>query len=99
MLSPSRKVLLDWSQGNQEIFSYDQHDKSFTIEHKEDVEPLIKVAKEMSFLEPSKDLRHVAVIPTHVLNQSLRENWTKKDWKRWANNHDNRPFRTHQSVL
>ena len=99
MLSPSRKVLLDWSQGNQEIFSYDQHDKSFTIEHKEDVEPLIKVAKEMSFLEPSKDLRHVAIIPKFVLEQSLRERWTKKDWKNWANNHDNRPFRTHQSVL
>ena len=99
MLSPSRKVLLDWSQGNQEIFSYDQHEKTFTIEHKEDVEPLIREAKDMSYLEPSKDLRHVAIIPKFVLDQSLREKWTKKDWKKWGNAHENKPFRTWQGRL
>ena len=52
MKSPSQKVVIDRSQGNQEIFSYDQHDKTFTIENKEDVEPLIKVAKDMSDLQP-----------------------------------------------
>ena len=99
MLSPSHKVLLDWSQGNQEIFSYAQHEKTFTIEHKEDVEPLIRVAKDMSYLEPSKDLRHVAIIPKFVLDQSLREKWSKKDWKKWANDHANQAFRTHPSTL
>ncbi len=99
MLSPSKKVLLDWSQGNQEIFSYDQHDKTFTIEHKENVEPIIEVAKDMADLQPSKDLRHVAIIPKFVLDKSLREKWTKKDWKKWANAHENKPFRTWQGRL
>ena len=99
MKSPSQKVVIDRSQGNQEIFSYDQHDKTFTIENKEDVEPLIKVAKDMSDLQPSKDLRHTAIIPKFVLDQSMRENWTKKDWKKLANAHENKPFRTWQGKL
>ena len=94
MLSPSKKRLLSWSEGKQEIFSYDQHDKTVTIEHKEDVEPLIKVAKDLSELKPSKDLRHTAVIPQFVLDQSLREKWTNADWKKWANDSDNKMFRT-----
>lgn len=99
MQSPSKKRLLSRSQGKQEIFSYDQHDKSYTIEHKEDVEPLIKLAKNMSELEPSKDLRHTAVIPQFVLDQSLREKWTNKDWKKWANDSSNKMFRTWQGTL
>jgi len=94
MQSPSKKRLLSRSQGKQEVFSYDQHDKTYTIEHKEDVEPLIKLAKDMSELQPSKDLRHTAVIPQFVLDQSLREKWTNADWKKWANDSDNKMFRT-----
>ena len=94
MLSPSKNRLLSWSEGKQEVFSYDQHDKTVTIEHKEDVEPLIKVAKDLSELKPSKDLRHTAVIPQFVLDQSLREKWTNADWKKWANDSDNKMFRT-----
>ena len=99
MQSPSKKRLLSRSEGKQEIFSYDQHDKTVTIENKEDVEPLIKLAKDMSELEPSKDLRHTAVIPQFVLDQSLREKWTNKDWKKWANDSDNKMFRTWQGTL
>ena len=40
----SRKRLIDWSANSTQYFSYDQHDKSFTIETREDVEPLIQVA-------------------------------------------------------
>ena len=94
MQSPSKKRLLSRSQGKQEIFSYDHHDKSVTIDHREDVEPLIKLAKDMSDLQPSKDLRHTAVIPQFVLDQSLREKWTNADWKKWANDSDNKMFRT-----
>ena len=45
-------------------------------------------------LKPSKDLRHTAVIPQFVLDQSLREKWTNADWKKWANDSDNKMFRT-----
>ena len=84
-MSASRKTLLDWSQTRQEIFSYDQHEGTFTIETKEDLEPLIKMAKDMSSLQPSKDVRHSAFIPKFVLDKSLRERWGKKDWKKWGN--------------
>ena len=94
MLSPSKKRLLDWSQGRQEIFSYAQHEDTFTVEQKEDLKPIIEVANDMSDLEPAKDLRHAAIIPQYVLDQSLREKWTPKDWKNWANAHENKPFRT-----
>jgi hypothetical protein len=93
-MSASRKTLLDWSQGRSETFSWDQHDETFTIESKEDVEPLIKLAKDMSDLEPSKEIRHAACIPKFVLDQSLRERWSPKDWKKWANAPENKPFRT-----
>jgi hypothetical protein len=89
-MSASEK-LVNWSR---DYFHYDQHDKTFTIESREDVEPLIKIAHDMSSLHPNKELRHTAVIPKFVLDQSLRERWTPKDWKRWANDHANKPFRT-----
>lgn len=98
-MSASRKTLLDWSQGKTEVFSWDQHDNTFTIESKEDVEPLIKLAKDMSHLQPSKDVRHAAVIPKFVLDESMRQKWTPKDWKIWANNPDNKMFRTWQGRL
>ena len=79
---PSKKRLLSRSQGKEEIFSYDQHDKTFTIEHKEDVQPLIEIAKDFSDLQPSKDWKLSAVIPQFVLDQSLRENWSKKGLKK-----------------
>lgn len=93
-MSASRKTLLDWSQGKSETFHWDQHDNTFTIESKEDVEPLLKMAKNMSELEPSKEIRHAACIPKFVLDKSLRERWSPKDWKVWANDPANKMFRT-----
>ena len=93
-MSISRKTLLDWSQGKSETFHWDQHDNTFTIESKEDVEPLLKMAKNMSELEPSKEIRHAACIPKFVLDKSLRERWSPKDWKVWANDPANKMFRT-----
>ena len=90
----TRQKLIDWSRDTAEYFHYDQHDQTFTIENREDVEPLIKVAHDMSSLTPNKEWRHSAVIPKFVLDKSLRENWERKDWKKWANSHENRPFRT-----
>jgi len=94
MQSPSRKRLLDWSQRRQEIFHYDQHENTFAIEEREDVEPLIKLAKDMSELQPSKEFRHAAYVPKFVHDQALREKWDKKDWKKWANDPANKAWRT-----
>jgi hypothetical protein len=89
----SSEKLVNWSK---DYFHYDQHDGTFTIETKEDIEPLIKVAHNMSSLQPSKEWRHSAVIPKFVLDDSLRKGWFKdnKKWKKWANDHQNKPFRT-----
>jgi hypothetical protein len=44
-------------------------------------------------------MRHAAIIPQFVLDQALREDWGKDDWRKWANNHDNRVFRTWKGKL
>ena len=90
----SSKKLLEWSQHRKEIFHWDQHDKTFTIESREDCEPLIKVAKDMSELQPNKEWRHSAVIPQFVLDKSMMEIWGPNDLKKWANDSHNRMFRT-----
>ena len=90
----ANKRLLDWSQNRKEVFHWDQHEGKMIIEAQEDCEPLIKVAKDMSELQPSKEWRHSAVIPQFVLDQSMREKWEPKDWKRWANDSHNKMFRT-----
>ena len=92
----SLKKLLDWSQRETETFHWDQHENQFTVQHQEDVEPLIEAAKDMSYLEPGKDLRHAAFIPKFVLNQAFREGWfnDRKAWKKWANQPENKAFRT-----
>ena len=38
-------------------------------------------------------MRHVAEVPMSVYNQSQREGWGKKEWKRWLNDPDNAPLR------
>ena len=90
----SKQKLIDWSANSTQYFSYDQHDQTYTIETREDVEPLVKVAHDMSSLQPNKELRHSAIIPKFVLDQSFRERWEPKDWKKWANDRANKPFRT-----
>ena len=90
----SSKKLLDSSHNRTETFHWDQHENKFTIEANEDCEPLIKLAKNLSDMQPSKEWRHSAVIPQFVLDKSMRERWGPKDWKRWATDSHNKMFRT-----
>ena len=94
----SSKKLLDRQGRSEEVFHPGQ-DGDFAIETREDVEPLIEVAKDLSDLQPSKEMRHAAIIPQFVLDQALREDWGKDDWRNWANNHDNQVFRTWKGKL
>ena len=89
----ANKRLLDWSENRKEIFHWDQHEGQMIIEAQEDCEPLVKVAKDMSELQPSKEWRHSAVIPQFVLDKSMREKWEPKDWKKRANDSHNKIFR------
>ncbi len=90
----SRKRLLDARNGFVEYAHADGED--LTIEFVEDCEPLVYGAKMLSELKPGSELRHVAVIPEFAMQKAMQEGWSndKEAWKRWANDVDNRCFRT-----
>lgn len=92
-MSGSDTRLLDRQGRTAEVF-HAAPDGEFAIETQEDVEPLVEVAKTLSELEPSKEMRHAALIPQFVLDQALREQWGPEDWRRWANDPANKAFRT-----
>ena len=54
---------------------------------------MVKDAHDMSSLQPNKDLRHTAIIPKFVLDQSFRDSWIPKDWNECANDHANKQFK------
>jgi hypothetical protein len=66
------------------------------LEEIDDVEPILKEAKRLSDVEPRKEFRHAAVIPGFVLRKAYREGWfnDSKAWRDWANDPDNKLFRT-----
>lgn len=93
----SRDILLSAVGNFREVAVFDEsRPQDLLIKTFEDCEPIIERAKMLSELEPGKDFRHVAVIPKHVLDQAAREGWfnDKAKWKAWANDANNRAFRT-----
>lgn len=92
----SRKELLDFYGHGAEYFHYDFADDKCYIEEVWDCEPVMEAAKRLSDATPGKEFRHAAFIPPHVMNEAFRDGWFNdpKAWKRWANNSDNKMFRT-----
>jgi len=91
------KRILDRQPHRTEVFHADPMDgDTFYIETIEDVEPVVELAK-LQADNPSglkaDGMRREAEIPAYVMDQALREGWTPADWKRWANDPDNRAFR------
>ena len=88
------KGLLD-AYDNQQII-YHVEDGQAYIETLEDAEPLVKLAALIADEPPGKDFRHAAVIPKTVLDRAFIEGWfhDPKAWKKWANDPENRQFRT-----
>lgn len=93
----SKSALLEHFGFKAEIFHADP-DKpdSFTIETVQDVSPIIKAASILADQVPGKDFRHAAFIPDYVMDQAFKEGWfnDRKKWKDWANNPENKAFRT-----
>jgi hypothetical protein len=91
----SRKRLLD-SVGGRTQYLIEDNDRpdDIIIQTTYDVEREIEAAKLISELPPGNEFRHAAVIPPDVMDRSIREKWVRSDWKKWANNSDNRKFRT-----
>lgn len=93
----TKELLLSNFGSFKEVMVVDEErPKDLLIKTLEDCESILERAKVLSELTPGKDFRHVAIIPRHVLDQSMREGWfnDRERWKRWANNPDNRGFRT-----
>ncbi len=80
----------------------DLHTGDMTIHTAQEMQPVLDEAKRMR--EASKQMgthqrigqnhmRPVAEVPMLVYNQSIRENWGKKEWRKWLNDPDNKAFR------
>lgn len=68
----------------------------FAIETIEDVEPVVETAKVLADNHAERgDLKHVARVPVHVVEQAMREGWYNDTaaWRKWANDPDNKAFR------
>ena len=93
----TRKLLLNSFGGMHEVAYFDEErPDDLLIKTHQDCEGIIEAAKIMSEETPGKELRHAAFIPQQVLDQSYREGWfgDKEKWRAWANDPDNRLFRT-----
>ena len=98
----SRQQLLDIADdGTWYELAHTDDDGNLMIELRENCEPIIEGAKILSDMTPGKEFRHAAVIPKFVMDRAYREGWANdpKAWKRWANDADNRMFRTWPGYL
>jgi hypothetical protein len=67
------------------------------IETKQDCEPIIQRAKELSEQTPGKEWRHVACIPMFFIDEAVKKGVDMNDrtyWHRWLNDPANKVFRT-----
>lgn len=93
----NRKLLLDSYANKKQYVHWDENAADdLTIETVEDNAPLVEAAKIMADEPPGKDFRHAAYIPDHVMEKAFKEGWfhDKTAWKKWANDPDNKRFRT-----
>jgi len=93
----SEKWLVNRGPHNATVVHYDDLTDNLTVENIYDVEPALDQARfardHKDAVGHGKDLRHVTEIPMDVLAKSMKEGWSPADWKRWANDPDNRMFR------
>jgi len=91
----NRKILLDHYNGITEWVHLDpERPGDLTVEELQDCEPVLEAARRLSEATPGRELRHVAFIPAVIMNRALRERWDPEDFRKWANDPDNKLFRT-----
>lgn len=86
-------------QGVKRYFVYDHSNDTFKIVTEQDTTGLIQRSQEnfKQFDERSRwggDVHHVAHMPMTVLEQCIREQWDQERIRQWANDPDNRKFRS-----
>lgn len=58
------------------------------------LDEILKTAKALSENHKERSTnKHVAVVPMHIYEQSVHEQWDEADWKKWLNDPANEPFR------
>jgi hypothetical protein len=55
----------------------------------------VREARERGADSKSRELRLMAEIPMAVYLRACQEGWDDADWRKWANDPDNRAFRVH----
>lgn len=61
----------------------------------EDPDRTLEAAKLFADFPPGRTMRHIACVPPHIFNKSLREKWTPGDWRKWLDDPDYSRCRTH----
>ncbi len=92
----TERRLLSRRGGRVEIAHLDAADGVLAIETREDCAPIAAAARTIAERPPGRDFRHAAFVPSHVLDRAFREGWfhDAAAWKRWANDAENRAFRS-----
>lgn len=100
MSHTNRRLLLDAHDGITQIAhvgpTVGNRPGDMVIETVQDCEDIVGLCKILADEPPGKDFRHVAEIPMTVMDRAFREGWLHDEqaWKRWANDPENRDFRT-----
>jgi hypothetical protein len=97
----SKSALLDLATDSRRKLIYHEQDGQRFIESRQDVEPVIRAAKDMWSDSPPLEMRRVALIPDEILNQAFAEGWFHDEaaWKKWANDPANACYRTCKGTI
>lgn len=88
------QVYVDGDGVRRTLYWEDGEPDKFGINTEVDVEQLVKNNAALQELHPQGSTNKlVARAPLTVYEQSIRENWDDKRWKRWLNDPDNKAFR------
>lgn len=92
----SKAALLDLVPDAKRATIYHEEDGKTFIETRQDVDPIIRAAKEIQELPKDKEMTLVRLIPEAVLNRAYIEGWfhDEKAWRRWANSPEGMAFDT-----
>ncbi len=87
-------TLLDLRQNAKDIFATEDENNIYHTQ--QNVQPVLDLCKNMSYLKPGKEFRHVAEIPMVIYQKMVREGSAndKQALRKWLNDPDNKLFRT-----
>tara|TARA_R100000149_G_C5809806_1_gene93520 strand:+ start:99 stop:389 length:291 start_codon:yes stop_codon:yes gene_type:complete len=90
----AKKTLLNATYTSKNIFATEDNKNIYHTQ--QNVQPTIEYVKNLSYLKPGKEMRHVAEIPMVIYQKMVRDGSIndKKALKKWLNDPANKLFRT-----